>query len=111
MVVGRVAGEPYRPLKKLNQVCDPRASLTCDEAADRFGEAAGAVVKWRQSLTLYLATYTLYSPTASATAVHPVGAGSGEPPLRRSFRTGLVTTSAHECPRCEHEMTEIMERR
>jgi hypothetical protein len=23
-VVGRAAGEPYRPLKKLNQVCDPR---------------------------------------------------------------------------------------
>ena len=23
-VIGRAAGEPYRPLKKLNQVCDPR---------------------------------------------------------------------------------------
>jgi hypothetical protein len=30
--LSRAAGEPYRPLKKLNQVCDRGASLTRDEA-------------------------------------------------------------------------------
>src|SRR6516164_3822799 len=31
-LIGRAAGERYRPLKKLNQVCDPRVSLMRDEA-------------------------------------------------------------------------------
>src|SRR5262249_59167609 len=31
-IIGNAAGDPCRPLKKLNQVCDPRASLTRDEA-------------------------------------------------------------------------------
>jgi hypothetical protein len=31
-LIGRAAGDPYRLLKKLNQVCDPRVSLTRDEA-------------------------------------------------------------------------------
>jgi hypothetical protein len=26
-VIGRAAGEPYRPLKRLSQVCDPRVNL------------------------------------------------------------------------------------
>ena len=31
-LIGRAAGEPHRSLKKLNQVCDPRSSLSRDEA-------------------------------------------------------------------------------
>ena len=31
-VIGRAAGEPNRPLKKLNQACDPRGLVTRDQA-------------------------------------------------------------------------------